>query len=224
VQLRVRHDRFMTGLFACILLASLGGPVAAQETGAEVLPERLEIAVIPVVVHSSEDPEYLRAGIGDMLISRLEQAGVLEVVRVTNASKATTSVQAAIETGREAGADFVLFGSFTRFGQGASLDMQAASTAPGADGETLREIFVHSGSIGDVIPDLDELVGKVSRFAVSDFKEPTSSGPSEARARPSVDKLRRRVDALERETREMERDIGDLKKALQQARQAAGGS
>ncbi len=42
--------------------------------------------------------------------------------------------------------------------------MQCASAAAGAR-EPLREIFVHSGSIGDIIPDLDELAGKVSRFA-----------------------------------------------------------
>ena len=203
---------------AAAVLVGLAAAAQAQEDG------RPEIAVIPVVVHSSEDPQYLRAGIEDMLVARLEQVGALQVQRVTDISKATTQVDVAIATGREVGADFVLFGSFTRFGQGASLDMQAAATAPGAGGETLREIFVHSGSIGDVIPDLDELVGKVSRFAISDYQEPAAAGSSEARARPSIDKLRRRIDTLERDTREMDRDISDLKKALQQARQAAAGS
>ena len=205
-------------LFVAVLTQGLAASAGAQDE------PRPEIAVIPVVVHSSEDPEYLRAGIEDMLVARIEQVGVLQVVRITDVAKATTQVDAAIATGREVNADFVLFGSFTRFGQGASLDMQAAATAPGASGETLREIFVHSGSIGDVIPDLDELVGKVSRFAINDYQEPAAAGGSETRARPSIDKLRRRIDALERDTREMDRDISDLKKALQQARQAAAGA
>lgn len=212
------RKRSATLLLTALVWAGIAMPAGAQEA------ERLQIALIPVVVHSAEDPEYLRAGLEDMLVARLEQVGVLDVVRVTDPSKATTRVAAAVETGREVGADFVLFGSFTRFGQGASLDMQAAATAEGTSGETLREIFVHSGSIGDVIPDLDELVGKVSRFAVTDYVEPAAAAPAAARARPSVDKLRRRVDTLERETREMGREVDDMKKALQQARQAAGGS
>ena len=145
------------------------------------------------------------------------------MIRISDPTKATTNLEQALDTAREAGADFVLFGSFTRFGQGASLDMQAASTAPGS-GEPLREIFVHSGSIGDVIPDLDELVGKVSRFAVSDYDDSAvSAGPAKERARPSVDKLRRRIEALERETRDLRRAVDDANKALQQ-RPSAGGS
>lgn len=194
-------------LTALLLLAA---PSRAQEDS------KPEIALLPVVVHSAEDPAYLRAGLADMLVSRLEQAGVFEVLRIGDPTKATTSLSEALATAREVGAGFVLFGSFTRFGQGASLDMQAASTAPGEEGSPLREIFVHSGSIGDVIPDLDELVGKVSRFAVRDFDEsPTAAGPE--RARPSVDRLRRRVDALESETRELRRDLDDANKALKQA-------
>ena len=201
-----------TARIALSALLLVSSPGAAQDES------KPEIALVPVVVHSAEDPGYLRFGLADMLVSRLEQAGVFEVIRINDPTKATTSLDEALATAREVGAGFVLFGSFTRFGQGASLDMQAASTAPGDQGEPLREIFVHSGSIGDVIPDLDELVGKVSRFAVSDFNETAvAAGPGSDRARPSVDKLRRRVDALERETRELRRDLDDANKALKQA-------
>ena len=201
---------------------------AADAAVQEDLPPQQEpllpIALVPVVVHSAEDPDYLRAGLEDMMVSRLEQAGLFRVIRISDPTKATTNLERALDTAREAGASFVLFGSFTRFGQGASLDMQAASTAPGG-GEPLREIFVHSGSIGDVIPDLDELVGKVSRFAVSDYDDRgVSARPAPERARPSVDKLRRRIEALERETRELRRKVEDTSKALQQQGPSAGGS
>ena len=198
-----------------------GAPEALQPAPVPNAP-RFEIAIVPIVVHSAEDPAYLRAGLADMLVSRLEQADVFEVVRINDAAKATSDLDTALETARQVGADFVLFGSFTRFGQGASLDMQAASTAPGAQGETLREIFVHSGSIGDVIPDLDELVGKVSRFAVADYSDnAAAAAPGGARTRPSVDKLRRRVDDLERETRELRRDLDDVNKAIEQAQRGS---
>lgn len=194
-------------------------PLAAQDQGE---PKR-RIALVPVVVHSAEDPDYLRAGLADMLVARLEQAGVFTVVRIQDPSQATSELEAALEVGRNVDAEFVLFGSFTRFGQGASLDMQAASTADAADAEPLREIFVHSGSIGDVIPDLDELVGKVSRFAVADYEGATPAAGGNERARPSVDKLRRRIETLERDTRDLRRNVDDLQKALQQAQRPDDG-
>ena len=198
--------------------ALLAASAAHTESDATV-----SIALIPIVVHSAEDPDYLRAGLSDMLVSRLEQAKLFRVIRLSDASRATTDLARALEEGREVGADFVLFGSFTRFGQGASLDMQAASTAEGETGQPLREVFVHSGSIGDVIPDLDELVGKVSRFAVADYEgRSVSDEPSAQRTRPSVDKLRQRIEALERDTRELRRDVDDANRARQQERQGGG--
>jgi len=159
------------------------------------------IALLPAVVHSSENPEYLRQGLSDMLSSRFTQADDFVVIGIEDPRKATTRLDKALEVGREAGADFVLFGSFTRFGAGASLDMQAARTAEGVEGETLREIFVHSGSMGEVIPDLVDLVGKVTRFAIADYV-PTSpdtpvTGGGRAASQASVEELQKRIAALE---------------------------
>jgi TolB-like protein len=187
--------------------------LAALPAWAEPRPA-VTIAVLPVVVHSAEDPRYLRAGLTDMLVARLEQVRVFEVKRIDDPALATTSLSRALETAREQGVDFVLFGSFTRFGMGASLDMQCASTRAGIDGETLREIFVHAGSIGDVIPDLDELVGKISRFAVAGYDESASAtpaAPGPGRNRPSTALLRQRVEFLEREVRELKREGEEAK-------------
>jgi outer membrane protein insertion porin family len=170
------------------------------QAGAAEADSRVGIAILPIVVHSAESPEYLREGLADMLVSRLEQVRQFRIIRIDDTSKATTRLSTALEIARKAGADFALFGSFTRFGQGASLDVQCAATASSAEDKPLREIFVHSGSIGDVIPDLDELVGKLARFAIADYEaseaaaEPTKASTA---SRRSVDELRKRVDALE---------------------------
>jgi len=183
---------------ACIVLLGLWvgvGVAAAQEA------VRPKIALLPIVVHSAERPDYLREGMADMLTSRFIQEGIFEVVRVDDPKHATTRLSQALDVGREEGADYVLFGSFTRFGAGASLDMQAAAVEGGEDGETLREIFVHSGSIGEVIPDLADLVGKVTRFAVVGYRGPIASGAGAtagAGSQAEIDDLRRRVTALER--------------------------
>lgn len=150
-----------------VVLALLGGMAAFP--GALMAEERPSILLLPVVVHSSESPGYLRNGLSDMLMARFQQADQFELMQATDPALATTDPDEAIEEARNRGADFVLFGSFTRFGEGASLDMHAASASPANPEGGLREIFVHSGRIGEVIPNLDDLVGKVTRFAIDDF-------------------------------------------------------
>jgi hypothetical protein len=219
--------------FLVLLLTSLGLP-SVSLAQAEPVPEvelvspiigvrPLErIVLIPVVVHSSEDPGYLREGLRDMLVSRLEQGGSLEVELISDPNLATTNLNQALKTARERGGDFVLFGSFTRFGQGASLDMQCAATE-GVDGlPPLRQIFVHSGDIASMIPDLDELVGKVARF-VSQFGADVASGAPPAAGSefddgnpsgvgpggdPNASELLRRIEALEAQVRTLSGEPG----------------
>jgi len=164
--------------------------------------EPVRIAILPIVVHSADDPTYLRKGLADMLASRIQQAEGFELIRVEDVELATTRLPRAIEIASEVGAEFVLFGSFTRFGSGASLDMQCVSTSEDFEGTPLREIFVHSGSIGEVIPDLDELVGKVGRFAIAGFGATTDvAAPPpvpDAPAQASTAELEARIEALEK--------------------------
>lgn len=200
-----------------LLLAALGivapGSVRAQPAeGEAATAARQRMAILPVVVHSAEDRDYLRAGLADMLNARFQQYGRFDVERVDDAGLGTTRLRSAVETGRELGVDYVLFGSFTRFGTGASLDMQCAHIGPegGVVEPGLREIFVYSGSIGEVIPDLDELVGKVHRFALPGFDEGAvdvaAGPPTPAAGPPSADleALLDRVRTLEEQVRQLE--------------------
>jgi hypothetical protein len=133
-----------------------------------------------------------------MLMARFHQSADFQLIQIEDPEQATTDFEEAVAAGRGAGADFVLFGSFTRFGEGASLDMHAASTDPGGDEDNLREIFVHSGAIGEVIPDLDDLVGKVARFAVDGYEPDAEPGVSPTTPAPgSRADLLQRVQTLE---------------------------
>ncbi len=173
----------------CLVL--LGSPARAED--------RVRIALLPMVVHSAESPGYVRAGLADMLASRIERIRELEVVRIDETSAATTNLAKALKRARKADAEFVLFGSFTRFGTGASLDLQCAAVSEAAADEPLRQIFVHSGTIGDVIPDLDDLVGKVARFVIRDYTDRAAEAgetPDLSGSR-AVTNLERRVEALE---------------------------
>lgn len=179
----------------------------------------VRLAILPIVVHSADDPTYLRNGLADMLASRVEQSGRFEVIRVVDLESATTLLSKAIEAGRAVGADFVLFGSFTRFGTGASLDMQCVSTRDDYAGESLREIYVHTGSIGEVIPDLDELVGKVGRFAIDGFDSgvDVASGPPAAVGAGTDSAAAARAAALEARIQKLEKAVADLTAGLETA-------
>ncbi len=187
-----------------VWLAVLGIPQVAWSQ------QKPSILLLPMVVHSSESPGYLRRGLSDMLMARFQQADQFVLIQVEDPAMATTQLDQAVEAGRAADADFVLFGSFTRFGEGASLDMHAASTSPKSEGENLREIFVHSGQIGEVIPDLEGLVGKVTRFAIEDF---SPAAPGEDAAPPPVPGSR--ADLLLR--------VQSLEQALEQLKKTDGG-
>lgn len=175
--------------------AILLGSAAKAETD----EERTRIAILPVVVHSADSRGYLRAGLADMLTSRLEQIDTLEVIRIDDVDQATTRASQAREIGKAQGADYVLFGSFTRFGEGASLDMQCVAVEEeDSEGAPERQIFVQSGNIGNVIPDLDNLVGKVSRFAGAGGLVPSAgAAPPPGEDAANLASLLLRVEALE---------------------------
>lgn len=164
----------------------------------------VRVAVLPVLVHSDGPEDYLRAGLADMLASRLDQQAGVEVVRVEDPNQATVELEAARAAAISLGADFVLFGSFTHFGEGASLDLACAPVPEG--GRAPREIFVQSGTLGEIIPRLSELAQKIALY----LQNPTAPAPVSAPPPPAgsddladalseLDELRARVGALESE-------------------------
>jgi len=156
------------------------------------------IVILPVVVHSpTPDPGYVSSGLSDMLSARLEQLGGVDVVRADDASLATTRVDEAIQAAKAMDGDYVLFGSFTQFGDGASLDIQCAPVKAGAPA---RNIFVQSGTMGEIIPKLDELADKVARYIRGEIPPRAGALPSTngAATAKELDDLHRRLEALER--------------------------
>ena len=161
------------------------------------------IAILPVVVHSTDSPDFLRAGLSDMLASRLSQVKEIAVIRVDDPAQATTDIAAAQAAARATGAEYVLFGSFTRFGEGASLDLQCTSVTGGEN--AARQVFVQAGTLGEIIPKLDDVAGRVAAYVESGgTNAPAVSAPPPRAAdvsRSEVDDLRRRIDALEKAQR-----------------------
>jgi outer membrane protein insertion porin family len=182
--------RLLRPLLVCLaaLLAATGG-----------LAQTARVAVLPVVIHSLEESSYLRAGISEMLSSRLSQQPGVSAVRVDDAGAATSELSAARDVGRAAGAEWVLFGSFTRFGEGASLDLRCVpvdSDAPVSG----RSVFVHAGALADLIPRLDSVVERIGahvRAGVANANAPVAPAPAAQDVMAELETLKARVSALE---------------------------
>ena len=184
----MRLRSLLSPLALSLVLGAAAGAVRAEE--------RRTVAILPVVVHSLEQQAYLRDGLADMLASRLGQQVGIGVIRVDDPAQATVDADAARAAGRAVGAQWVLFGSFTRFGEGASLDVRCLPVAaPGDPGP--RSIFVQAGQIADLIPRLDGLAERVALHVLG--RDPLAAGGSASGGgNAEVDELRRRVEALER--------------------------
>lgn len=199
----------LRGLLRSLVGVLLPAVVAGVVPRAALAQAQQTVAVLPLQVHAMDDQDYLQAGLADMLASRLGRTPRLGVIRVDDLALATHDVEAARAAGRKMGADWVLFGSFTRFGDGASLDVRCVDTR-GEAPDDARSVFVQAGRLGDIIPQLDGLSEKVARFVASGGTQRPDlapADPDEALAqgeagdlRSQLEALRARVEALESET------------------------
>jgi TolB-like protein len=189
----VRRDRSPARLGIPLALAIALG-LAASPAAAE----RVRVALLPVVVHSSESREYLQQGLSDMLVARLGRDPRLAVIEVEDPAAATSDTAAARAAARKAGATYVVYGSFTRFGEGASLDLQCASAAE--DGPEPRKIPAYSATLGGLIPMLEGVSEKVTAYVTGTDRGAAApaAAPAGGAERGEVGDLKRRVEALER--------------------------
>ncbi len=189
---------------------SLAAGVAGLLLCLPVLAEAAaRIALLPISVYAAGvDTQYLSNGLAEMLAARLERFDGVAVVRPAADASAPDGEAEALEVASALGADFVLFGSFTQFGEGASLDLRCARVAGSSERaeDGSRRVFIHSGTVAEIIPKLDTLAEKVVRYVFSDVggarrvAEPDAGqgGGSRAAADAALEDLQRRVDALER--------------------------
>ena len=152
----------------------------------------IKVVVLPISIHSTVERDVLQRGLADMLLSRLGQHNRIAVIPTGGVGARAAEVEAARERARALGAQYVVFGSFTHFGEGASLDLVCAEVAESDPGH--RKIFVQAGTLGEIIPKLDTLAARITSFISG---EPAPIEPSSAEASLLRD-LQHRVEALEK--------------------------
>lgn len=139
-----------------IVLGCLAASTAAAQDAARVL-------VLPFDINAPSELNYLQQDIPKAIERNLtaEGASVLEPEAAAAARPITADPGPLRRMGRDAGADFVIWGSFTRIGQQFSLDariLETFSSAP-ADG-----VYAEGGSIEALPGTVEDLTRRLGVF------------------------------------------------------------
>jgi TolB-like protein len=174
------NNRFYKRL-ALMLTLTLLALGSARQAAAETR----KVLVVPFSIHADKDLAFLRKGITAMLSSRLTDLGKVVVMDQTAAADLVRDLptpltrETAAEAGRKAGADYVVFGSLTVFGDSISTDARFVEAAA----STLLVTFNETGqSQGDVIGHINTFAGEINTRVFGR----TAGGSASAAPAPAV--------------------------------------
>ncbi|MBI9077503.1 MAG: VCBS repeat-containing protein [Desulfatibacillum sp.] len=164
-----------TGVTALLVLMAFVSALHAQEP--------VKVAIMPFTMNAEKDLTFLQSGIQDMLTTRLAWEGQVVVVEKQLVQDKVAALGASVDkntakqVGTSLGADYVLFGSLTVFGNSVSLD------ATMLDMEGKRPpVTVFEQSQG-----MDGLIPRVNDFAmeINDKIFNRNPAPAAAQTRPA---------------------------------------
>jgi TolB-like protein len=131
--------------------------------------ELVRIVVIPFKMHSNQDLNFLQDGIFDMLSTRLSHPGEVEVVVKEKTEEFSKDISGPIDdgvartVGNKLGADYVLFGSLTVFGNSVSMDAKMVDIAGIKPPLTF---YQQSQGMDEVIPAINQFASEINQKAL----------------------------------------------------------
>ena len=122
-----------------------------------------KIAILPFAVNSSENINYIRDGIWDMLISRVTVSGKTDVLSKSSVLEAMGTKKDITQAdvlafGKRLKADFVVWGSITKIGESLSLDGKLLDVASSQSPVTLYE---QTRGMNEVIPKIGDFSQRI---------------------------------------------------------------
>lgn len=131
----------MKGIILCLLIAmiltlpsSSMAQARVESTPARDANKVFKVAVLPFLIHSQENLDYLREGIYDILTSRITVEGKIIVIERSLVERALYEERpirldepVATKIGTRVGADYIVLGSLTKIGNYISLDARLIS-------------------------------------------------------------------------------------------------
>ena len=155
--------------------------------GLPAFAKPLQVAIVPFKVNAEKDLSFLKDGIVDMLSSRLYWEGKINIINRQVTEKAAAAIGGPLnetkarEMGTGLGADYVLFGSLTVFGNSVSIDAKMVDVS--GKKQTLT-FFNQSQGMDEVIPGINlfasDINEKVFARAMPSQKAPVTSQAPQA--------------------------------------------
>jgi TolB-like protein len=162
-----------------IILCLLAVPAVAQAN---------RVLILPFKMNSPQDATYLQQGILDMLTSRLEWEGRVQVISKPEAKRAfqqaggDISEAKARQLGQGLGANYVLFGSVTVAGESVNLDAKMVDVTGQKAPVT---VFSQSRGMDGVIPEVNAFASKINSQVFGRSGQP-GPAPTAPAAGPAV--------------------------------------
>ncbi|MCG6533893.1 MAG: FG-GAP-like repeat-containing protein [Syntrophales bacterium LBB04] len=146
------------------------------------------VAVLPFSVHSAESIDYVKQGIWDMLSSRIAVTDKIAVISKDSVLQAIKgkegkdlSLQDIYGLGKKMNADFVVYGSITKFGNSISIDGKLVDIA--ANKSTVS-LFTQSQGMDEVIVKINDFARNIDNQILgtvpSSFAQPLASAQAPA--------------------------------------------
>jgi len=169
------------------------------------------VAVLPFEVHSSENIDYIRNGVWDMLISRISLSGKIEVTAkhkvlaaLEKKKKTGLTPEDVLALGKRMKVNYVVYGSITKIGNSVSLDGKLLDIEAN---KSPVDVFSQSQGMDDVIPKISDFAKRIDYHILGQVPStfgapPAPVGPPvygmapQQPAGPAVSKDPEAIDAL----------------------------
>jgi TolB-like protein len=143
------------GLLLCLVLTLLLLPPVSSWSQSKESQKVYKIAILPFLIHSQENLDYLRDGIYNILASRLSVEGRMIVIDQSLVERALYEERpmrldeaVAAKIGMRAGANYIVLGSLTKVGDYISLDARVISVT---EDKPPLGVFAQTKGIDDVM-------------------------------------------------------------------------
>jgi TolB-like protein len=141
--------------------------------------DRNTVVVLPFSIHSAENIDYVRQGIGDMLASRISVNEKIDVIGkdlVLAALQETAGRELALADayalGKKLNADFVVWGSITKIGNSLSIDGKLVDIAAS---KTAVNIVAQCPTMDEVIPKINDFAERIDTHILGGLPQASES-------------------------------------------------
>jgi len=167
-------------------------------TGSLWAKDKYVITVLPFTLNSSENIEYVRQGIQDMLITRIGVSNKIEVTakdvvaeELKKSNIKNISSTEVYNIGKKLKSDYVVWGSITKIGSSISVDGKLVDIATA---KSDVGFFTQSPNMDEVIPKINDFSQRIVQFILG--TAPQTAIPSSAATTPATAGISREAQII----------------------------